>query len=540
MNKFNLVDIEKREIYPVKISIENGLITNITKINEKLDTYILPGFIDAHIHIESSMLPPSEFARIAITHGSIGAVCDPHEIANVLGIQGVKFMIDNSKKTPFKFYFGASPCVPATPFETNGATLGTKEIEELLQMKEIYFLSEVMNFPAVINNDKEILSKIALAKKYNKPIDGHCPGLRGKDLVKYIKAGISTDHEAFSYKEGKEKIKDGMKIIIREGSAAKNFEDLSPLIGENPDNLMFCSDDRHPNDLVKEHINSLVVRSLQKGYNLFDVLQIACINPIKHYKLDIGTLKLRDKADFIEVEDLKNFKILKTVIDGEIVYDGKPKLQKIKEKNINNFHCTEKKLKELEFVSNSMEIEVIKAIDGELVTEEMKYKTSTKIFESDVKHDILKIVNINRYKNTSPSISFITGFGLKKGAIASSVAHDSHNIIALGTNDKSIQKAVNLLIQNKGGIVAVTEKEEHILPLDIAGIMSTQDGFKVAKKYNDINKFVKKELGSTMNAPFMTLSFMALLVIPAIKLSDEGLFDGRKFHFIQNVKNGCD
>jgi adenine deaminase len=534
--KANLVDIENRKITPSIIEIEDSYIKSIKETDEKFDTFILNGFIDSHIHIESSMLIPTEFSRLAVAHGSVATVSDPHEIANVLGIDGVKFMIENSKKTPFKFYFGASPCVPATPFETSGAVLGVEEIEELLKIDEIKYLSEVMNFPGVINNDEDMLSKINLAKKYNKKIDGHSPALSGDELSKYINAGISTDHEAFSYEEAKEKILKGMKIQIREGSAAKNYEALSPLIKEYPEKLMFCSDDRHPNDLVKEHINSLVVRSVQKGYDVFDVLKIACLNPINHYGLDVGGLRVGDKADFIEVKDLEKFEVLKTVIDGEIVFDGESKIKSVESEALNIFNAKEKSVEEFEFISDFQEIEVIEAIDGELVTKEKIFKTNSKNFQSDQKNDILKLSVINRYKNSSPSISFITGFGIKNGAIASSVAHDSHNIVAVGSSDELITKAVNLVIKNRGAVVAVNENEEKVLSLNVAGIMSNGDGFEVAKKYDEIDKFSKEILKSTLHAPFMTLSFMALLVIPEIKLSDKGLFDGREFHFIKPVK----
>jgi len=525
--KANLVDIKNKKIYPVKLTIENKIIKDIQKIDEKLDTYILPGFVDAHIHIESSMLIPSEFAKIAIKHGTVATVSDPHEIANVLGIDGVNFMIENGKKSGFKFYFGASPCVPATSFETSGAVLGVDEIEKLLKRDDIYFLSEVMNFPGVINGDKDMLSKIELAKKYNKPIDGHCPGLRGEDLDKYIKAGITTDHEAFSYEEAKEKLEKGMKIQIREGSAAKNYEALHPLIDEYYEDLMFCSDDKHPNDLVKGHINELVKRSLKNGYDLFKILQIACINPVKHYNLDVGLLQLGDKADFIEVNNLEEFKILKTFINGKCVYDKDTYLDNIEVENINNFNTFTKNISEFEFPKCD-KYHIIDAIDGELITKDELKHTDI----PNIKEDILYISVVNRYQNAKPAIALVNGFGLKKGAIASSVAHDSHNVIAVGADKESLLKAINKVIENKGGICAVGD-EVKFLGLEIAGLMSKANPYEVAKQYENIDNYVKNILGSTLNAPFMTLSFMALLVIPEIKLSDKGLFDVKSFHFIK-------
>ena len=527
--KANYVDIFNREIFPAKVTVKSGYIDAVERIDEQCDTYILPGFIDAHIHIESSMLPPSEFARLAVCHGTIATVSDPHEIANVLGIQGVKYMLENSELTPFKFYFGASPCVPATTFETSGAVLGPDEIENLLNMPQIKYLSEVMNFPGVVNDDPDMLSKIAKAKALHKRIDGHAPGLRGDDLTKYIAAGIETDHEAFTYEEGLEKLQKGMKILIREGSAAKNFEALAPLIAEYSDELMFCSDDRHPNDLAEEHINGHVRRAIAKGYDLFDVLRIASINPIEHYGLEVGMLRIGDPADFIVVEDLKEFKVLQTVIDGKIVAEGNvPMIDSVKVETPNHFHTGIKK--EEDFVlERCSHTEIIHAIDHSLITEEEIMDLSSEKVE-----DVLKITVVNRYENMPPAVAYVHGFGLKKGAIASSVAHDSHNIIAVGCCDALISKAVNTIIENRGGICAVTEDENEVLDLPIAGLMSDRDGFEVADRYAGVDRMVREEFSSPLSAPFMTLSFMALLVIPELKLSDKGLFDGRSFHFIDN------
>jgi len=530
----NIIDIDKKTIYPACISIKDTKISDIKKIDKKLSTYILPGFIDAHIHIESSMLPPSEFAKLAVKHGTVATVSDPHEIANVLGVKGVDFMIENGKQSGFKFFFGASPCVPATPFETNGATLTPTIIEKLLLRDDIYFLSEVMNFPGVINSDKDIMDKIALSKKYKKPIDGHAPGLRGEELDRYISAGISTDHEAYMLDEAKEKLDKGMKILIREGSAAKNFNALEPLIDKYYENLMFCSDDRHPNDLQKEHINSFVKKSLEKKHDLFKVLQIACINPIKHYKLNVGMLKKGDFADFIEIDTIENFNILKTFINGKKVYEDKEaKLRKVQVTPINNFNTTTKKQSDFYIRREHKKYRVIRAIDGELLTEKEVFqikKGETSLVMPDIDRDILLISVINRYKNSKPALSFVKGFGIKEGAIALSVAHDSHNIISVATNYEDLTKAVNLVIKNKGAIAVVRGEEEHILPLEIAGLMSTLRGDEVAEKYEFLNKIVK-EMGSNLKSPFMTLSFMALLVIPKLKIGDLGLFDVEKFKF---------
>jgi len=536
--KANLIDIGRREIYPVKIVTSDQKISSITKINEHCSTYILPGFIDAHIHIESSMLPPSEFARLAVRHGTVATVSDPHEIANVLGIKGVEFMLKNAEQVNFKFYFGASPCVPATPFETSGATLGVDEVKALLQKPQIKYLSEVMNFPGVIQGDEDMLSKIKVAQDLEKPVDGHAPGLRGDDLKRYIDAGITTDHEAFTYEEGLEKIRRGMKILIREGSAAKNFDALEPLIDEHYKMLMFCSDDRHPNDLWHDHIDQLVKRAISKGNDLFKVLQIACINPIMHYNLDVGMLREGDSADFIEIDNLDDLTVLQTLIKGEVVsQNGESKIGSVEISKINNFHTGRKEAKDFTMPA-CQTTEVIQAIDHELITHEKLITLNTAASETlnDPEHDILKISVINRYEDVSPPLAHVNGFGLTQGAIASSVAHDSHNIIAVGCSDEAIAKAVNLIIRHKGGICAVSDDEEWILPLEVAGIMSNKDGFSVAKEYENIDRIAKETLGSTLSAPFMTLSFMALLVIPELKLSDKGLFDGRTFHFINSCK----
>ncbi len=523
--KANLVDIKARKIEACLIKIEDSYISSIEPIDQLCDTYILPGFIDAHIHIESSMLLPSEFARLAVVHGTVATVSDPHEIANVLGIEGVEFMLNNSDKTQFKFYFGASPCVPATPFETSGDILDGEAIKTLLNNPKIKYLSEVMNYPGVVSKDRDMLEKIKIAKELNKPIDGHAPALSGDDLSSYINAGISTDHEAFTYEEGLEKIQKGMKIQIREGSAAKNFEALHKLIDEHYENLMFCSDDKHPNDLVKGHINTLVKRAISLGHDLFDILQIACLNPIEHYNLDVGCLQVGQKADFIEVKDLKEFKVLKTYIDGELVAKGGKTLLKHQDETpINKFNATPKKADDF-YLKESDKLEVIQVVDHELITYE-------KVLNKD-DEDVLKIAVINRYEDgLIKGIAHVKGFGLKDGAIASSVAHDSHNIIVVGKDDEHMAKAVNLIIKSKGGISAVFKKQSEVLPLNVAGIMSNQDGYEVASKYEQIDKFVKEVMGSPLSAPFMTLSFMALLVIPEIKLSDKGLFDGRNFQFI--------
>ena len=538
-----LVDVWKKEIYPAEISVNDGKITSIKRIQHSSSNilhYILPGFIDSHVHIESSMLVPSEFARLAVTHGTVATISDPHEIANVCGLQGVEFMIENGKKVNFKFNFGAPSCVPATIFETAGAALNSDDVKKLLEKDEIKYLSEMMNFPGVLNGDDEVMKKIKYAHQLNKPVDGHAPGLRGEDARKYILAGISTDHECFTKDEALDKLKYGMKILIREGSAAKNFEALIDLLNDYPNEIMFCSDDKHPDSLAVGHINQLCARAIAKGIDIFKIIQAACINPTLHYKLDVGLLRIGDHADFIIAEDLTHFKIKQTYINGELIAEnGTSFIQSVDVEPINQFSCDEinvvqLKIKVNEFPNENGMIPVMEALDGQLITNKLflPWTMDDGVLTSNIEKDILKMVVVNRYYNAPVAKCFIKNFGLKQGAIASSVAHDSHNIVAVGVDDESLARAINLVIKEKGGVSAVSNKHEKVLGLPVAGLMSANDGYKVADAYTAIDTMTKEELKSTLAAPFMTLSFMALLVIPHLKLSDKGLFDGDKFSLI--------
>ena len=535
----NIVDVVNEKIFTGTINIENGKIISITKKDVKETQFIIPGLIDSHIHVESSMLIPSEFARLAVVHGTVATVSDPHEIANVLGMAGIQFMIDNGKKVPFKFYFGAPSCVPATTFETAGASLGPKEIEDLMKRDDIKYLSEMMNFPGVLYQDKEVMAKLEIAKKYNKPVDGHAPGLKGEEAKKYINAGISTDHECFTLEEAKNKMADGMIIQIREGSAAKNFETLIPLIKEHSDKIMLCSDDKHPDDLLEGHINEVVKRAIKLGYDPLIVLKVCTYNPVNHYNLDVGLLQKGDPADFIVVDNLQDFQIKSTWIEGKLVAkDGQALIDPVEELTPNAFKVNPINKEDLIVAAQGKEIKVMKALEGQLITQELTVKPiiNNNIIDSDKENDVLKIVVLNRYKNSKPAIGFISGFGLKKGAIASNVAHDSHNIVAVGTSDKELAEAINILIESKGGIALVDGQNNEHLPLPVAGIMSNKDGAWVAEKYARLTSKTKA-LGSPLRAPFMTLSFMALLVIPQLKLSDKGLFDGSKFEFTPLFEN---
>lgn len=545
----NILNILQKNVFYGEVQVEAGkikaVITRSAQPKEEAP-FIMPGFTDAHVHIESSMLVPSEFAKLAVVHGTVSTISDPHEIANVCGIKGVEFMIENGKTVPFKFNFGAPSCVPATSFETAGAELNAEDVKQLLQREDVLYLSEMMNFPGVLHADAEVMKKIKAALELGKPVDGHAPGLRPPLSDKYILAGISTDHECFFYDEAIDKLKAGMHIIIREGSAAKNFEALIDLIDDYPHMLMFCSDDKHPDSLVEGHINQLCARAVAKGKNVFDVLHAACINPVLHYKTNTGLLREGDAADFIIVKDLQQFNVLQTYINGKLVAEnGQSLIFTTTSTAINHFNCSEKTVADFEFQLNRFgtadeenieQVYVVEALDGQLITNKIKepitsFSVEDGIIETNTAKDLLYMVVVNRYNNAPVAKCFVKNFGLKEGAIASSVAHDSHNIIAVGADAVSLCHAVNLVIQAKGGVSAVSRMDEKVVPLPVAGLMSTDDGYKVAEAYSSIDAMAK-QMGSPLAAPYMTLSFMGLLVIPHLKLSDMGLFDGDAFRLV--------
>lgn len=529
-----IVDIKNKNIFPGEVNVVNGKIESITKLDNAPQQFIMPGFVDAHIHIESSLLVPTEFARMAVVHGTVATVSDPHEIGNVLGTKGVMYMIENGEKVPFKFNFGAPSCVPATTFETAGAEIDTSEVDALLSDSRIKYLAEMMNWPGVLFSDEMVHAKIKAAQKYGKPVDGHAPGLMGEQAEQYIKAGMSTDHECFTAEEALGKLKHGMKVQIREGSAARNFDALVTLLNDWSHLMMFCSDDKHPDNLKVGHINELASRAVAKGIDVFKVLQAACINPVEHYKLDVGLLNVEDDADFIIVNNLEEFIPSATYVNGELVAEnGKTLIERQVTEVINQFDTDLKSSTDFELEAKGKTINVIEAFDGQLITKKVALPTTIVHGKaiSNTESDVLKMAVINRYSNVKPAVAFIKNFGLKEGAIASSVGHDSHNITVVGVDDDSIARAVNLVIEAKGGLSAVSASEELILPLPVAGLMSDKDGYEVSKDYTAIDQLSKK-MGATLKAPFMTLSFMALLVIPSIKLSDLGLFNGDKFEFM--------
>ena len=526
-----MVDIPARRIFPAEVTVVDGRIATITEIAGPVEGYVLPGFIDAHVHVESSMLIPSEFARLAVTHGTVATVSDPHEIANVLGVEGVEFMIANGKQVPFHFFFGAPSCVPATAFETAGAHIDADATGRLLENPDIGYLAEMMNFPGVLNADTEVMAKIAHAHRLGKPVDGHAPGLKGDLARRYIEAGISTDHECFTREEALDKLACGMRILIREGSAAKNFDALIGLMHDHAEHLMFCSDDKHPDSLVLGHINDLCARAVAWGHDVFHVLRAACLNPIAHYKMPVGQLRAGDAADFIQVSDLSGFRVLRTWIRGRLVAEeGRSLIASVPSARPNTFACLPKHQVQFHVPATTEDLLVLEALDGQLITPK-KWMPPTLAGDAcvpDTKKDLLKIAVVNRYREAPPAVGWITNFGLKRGAIAGSVAHDSHNIVAVGTNDADLCAAINLVIHERGGISWADGTKHGVLALPVAGIMSDADAHTIADAYAAMDHDAK-DLGSQLSAPYMTLSFMALLVIPHLKMSDLGLFDGDTF-----------
>lgn len=535
-----LVDIRGRRTYAAEVSVDDGKIAAIEPVDSAPEKFLLPGFIDAHIHIESSMLVPTEFARAAVLHGTVATVSDPHEIGNVLGVAGVEYMLENAEQSPLKFNFGAPSCVPATTFETAGATITVEEVEQLLADPRILYLSEMMNFPGILFGDADCLAKVAAAHKLGKPVDGHAPGLRGEEAAKYIAAGITTDHECFTKDEALDKLAAGCKISIREGSAARNFDALVSLIGEYPEQTMLCSDDKHPDELLEGHINVLVRRAVAAGTDVYDALQAACLNPIEHYQLDVGQLQVGDPADLIEVDSLKNFNVSRTWIDGQILAEnGSTTIPRSEPAVANQFVATRIVPDQIAVEAKPGKLQVIEALDGQLITNRLEVESSVadgKII-SDVASDVLKLVVVNRYRSETPAIAFIKNFGIARGALASSVAHDSHNVIAVGVSDEDLAAAINAVMDAEGGLSAVCAAEDVSLvqALPVAGLMATGTCEEVGAAYQELDAAVKS-WGSPLRAPYMTLSFMGLLVIPELKLSDLGLFDGGKFEFTELVE----
>lgn len=531
------MDIEHRRVFPGEIQICDGRIVSVTPLDhvEADAPYYLPGFVDAHIHIESSMLTPENFARLAVAHGTVAVVADPHEITNVLGEAGLDYMIANAASTRFHVHFGLPSCVPSSHLESAGAAIDAAATARLLHRPDIHFLAEMMNYPGVLFDDAEVSAKLAAARLVDKPIDGHAPGVMGKELDKYIAAGISTDHECSTLSEARERIEKGMAVLVREGSSARNFDALAPIIAEAPDKVMLCSDDKHPDDLVKGHIDAMVRKGLEQGIPVWNLLQAACINPVRHYHIEgCGPLSQGEKATFIAVDNLENLQVMATYIDGQKVYDakegvndhllssGKPAPTALP----NAFSAVKIAVSDLTIhLGDAQKVKAIVASDGQLLTQ-------CKIVDLENLPDasIQKIVVYNRYGNGQPQAAYIEGFGLRRGAIAATIAHDSHNLIAIGATDEEIVTAINTLIDTKGGIAVVCGHERTVMPLPIAGLMSDRRGEEVAAQYKTLLSKAAA-LGCPFRSPFITMSFMALPVIPELKLTDKGLVDVSAFDF---------
>ncbi|MFQ3224989.1 MAG: adenine deaminase [Lentimonas sp.] len=525
----NIVDVITGTITAGTITLTDGHISAIDHTpGATYSTYLCPGLVDAHVHIESSLLPPSEFGRAALTHGTVASVSDPHEIANVLGIPGVEWMLEDATHTPFSIHFGAPSCVPATPFETAGASFGPDEVDQLLAKDEILYLAEVMNFPAVIGRDAHMMAIIEKAKVRGKRIDGHAPAVTGEALRQYASAGIETDHESITLDEARQKCRLGMKIAIREGSAARNFDALWPLLNEFPELCFFCSDDKHPDDLVVAHINALVARAIGHGVEPMHALRAATLNPIRHYGLKAGCLQIGDPADIAEFDSLTTMRCLRCWKSGLLVAEkGRSTLPYRPTTPINRFDATEKQPSDFKLPPTAGPRRIIVALDGQIITDE----TEASAQHADSERDLCYIAVVNRYTDAVPAVALITGFGLKDAAIASSVSHDSHNIVVVGTSPEHLCRATNLIIHEQGGLSLAAHSIEKTLPLPIAGLMSTGTCQDVAHAFTSLSDTAKK-LGCPLASPYMTLSFMALLVIPKLKISDRGLFDVSTFLLI--------
>ena len=524
-----IVDVVGRKVFKGVISFEDGVIRDIRESDSVDDCFLMPGLVDAHVHVESSLLPPAEFARVAMRQGALAAVADPHEIANVMGVAGVEYMVAEAKSSPFRFLFAAPSCVPATDFETSGARIDTAEIEQMFSSELVGLLGEMMNFPGVVNGDLAVLAKIDAAKRYSKPIDGHAPGLSGDMLARYVGAGIGTDHECVSIVEAIEKIRLGMKVLIRQGSAANNLDELAPLIGMYPDKVMLCTDDMHAEEILNGYLRSSLKYLVEKCYDIFDILRSCTLIPVGYYGLDLGLLQVGDSADFIKVDNLCDFNVQSVFVRGFEIGIGEMEKPVV----LNNFKAESIVVADLRVKRKGDSIRVIGVINGELLTKQYVYKLKgdDKFVESNADDDVLKIVVVCRYDRKQLFVGFVKGFGIKKGAVATSISHDSHNIIAVGVSDDDLLSAINAIIDAKGGICFSRKGEVDLLPLPIAGLMSDKSAEYVAEKYASIEKLIKAN-GSRLSSPLMNLSFLALLVIPDLKINERGLFDFKTFAFV--------
>jgi len=542
----SIINVFSGEIIPGSIAVAKGYIAGFgsypaKRVVDMKGRFVAPGFIDAHVHIESSMSCPAEFARCVLPHGTTTVAADPHEIANVLGAEGIGYMIDSSKDQPVNIYYTLPSCVPATDMETSGAKLGADDLLPFMNNSQIIALAEMMNFPGVIYRDNEVLRKIEGMKKQRKPVDGHAPGLTGRDLHAYISAGISSDHECTTEKEAKEKLNAGMHIMIREGTGAKNLKNLLPIINRQTSRrLMWCTDDRHPHDIIKEgHIDFIVRSAIRMGLDPLTAIQMATINTAEYFGLNnVGAIGPGRQADLVVFSDIKNPVIEEVYFRGNLAArEGKilPEIKKPAPLNIWPSMNVDIDKIDFSIPAVSRQARVIEIIPHQLITGQslIKVAVSGNSAISDIKRDILKIAVVERHKGTgNTAVGFVRGFDLKQGALASSVAHDSHNIIIVGTNDEDMKTALEAVFKMGGGLAAASNgKILANLSLPIAGLMSLQPVKTIKEKLDNLID-ISREFGSSLNDPFMTLSFLALPVIPELKITDKGLVDVAKFRIV--------
>lgn len=533
----NIVDVLTGEIFPGRIGHEGGVITSVERTPGPFRSFLVPGFIDCHVHIDSSLLCPSRFAEAAVPHGTTAVVTDPHEIANVLGVPGIAWMREDAACAPFRVFFTAPSCVPATPFETSGATLGPAEVEKLLAEDDVVALGEVMNYHGAIARDPDVMAKIRAARVSGKPIDGHGPLLAGNALREYLSLGISTDHECTGAAEAFEKHDLGMRILVRDGSAAKNLAALAPFARMHE--FLLVTDDILASDLLAGHLDTRLATAVSLGVEPLHALRAATIRPAEHYRLPLGAMAKGRKADAVRVADLSSFAVEEVYIGGTLVAAGgaaafaprpvpMPGAIRIAPKGADDFA--------LPASGRSAKVRVIRVIPDEIVTgsETADLRVEHGRVVPDAGRDVLLISVVNRYREAPVASGFVSGFGLKTGAIASSVAHDSHNIIAVGTNPGDMAAAVGAIVRESGGLAACGGGSATVLPLPLAGLMSGDPPRDVHERLERLHA-AACGMGCVLPRPFMTLSFLSLLVIPRLKIGDRGLFDADAFRFVEPV-----
>jgi adenine deaminase len=544
-----VIHVFTNEILAGDVAIINGRIAGIGRYEgrETVDLdgkYLSPGFIEGHIHIESSMLTPAQFGAAVIPHGTTTVICDPHEIGNVCGKTGIRYMLE--KQSPLNLYAMAPSCVPATHMETSGALLSADDIAEILEHPRVLGLAEMMNFPGTVAAAPDVLAKLRVARKRKVPIDGHAPGLGGRDLQAYIASGISSDHECTTLAEAEEKLRAGMAIFIREGSTARNLEELMPLLHSPAAcHCLLVTDDRHADDLVERgHLDYILRRAVHYGASAVIALQMVTINPARHFGLQrTGAIVPGFRADLVVLDDLEQFTADRVYISGQCVAEKGAMVTAVPEQSLDTLDPVIRSSVKIdpEVVDLSMPgeegglIRVITCTDGQIVTGQqmLEPKVENGMMVSDVERDILKIVVLERHHGShAMGIGFVQGLGLARGAIGSTVAHDSHNMIVTGTSDASMLRAIRALTDIRGGLVVAGDEQVYdVLPLPVAGLMSTGTAQKVSDCLDGIRTALEK-VGTGVENPFMLLSFLALPVIPELKITDKGLVDVLQFQLV--------